>query len=88
MALFWNLLNTFILGLFVATAIRESRNNRREAKGKPPVGAETRRAQGRAHPEPAINGNGLAERTYDNLTPVGARSTAPTDHQIAAPGAG
>src|SRR6185436_17597887 len=37
LALLWNLLNTFILGLFVATAFRESRGNRREAKGLPRV---------------------------------------------------
>jgi cellulose synthase (UDP-forming) len=35
LALLWNLLNTFILGLFVVTALRESRGNRREAKGLP-----------------------------------------------------
>ena len=74
LALFWNLLNTFILGLFVATAIRESRNNRREARGKPPVGAKRAARKAAAHPEPATTaGKGLAERTYDNLTPVGAR---------------
>jgi cellulose synthase (UDP-forming) len=73
LALFWNLLNTFILGLFVATAVRESRNNRREANGKPPVGAKRAAKKAAAHPEPALAGNGLAERTYDNLTPVGAR---------------
>src|SRR4029079_18331773 len=35
LALFWNLLNTFILGLFVTTAFREARGTRREAQGKP-----------------------------------------------------
>jgi len=40
LALFWNLLNTFILGLFVVTAMRESRGNRREAKGLAPAGAK------------------------------------------------
>jgi cellulose synthase (UDP-forming) len=73
LALFWNLLNTVILGLFVATAVRESRNNRREAHGKPPVGAKRAAKKAATHPEPAIAGNGLAERTYDELTPVGAR---------------
>ena len=46
LALLWNLLNTFILGLFVVTALRESRGNRREAKGLPRESAKrnTRRA--------------------------------------------
>jgi len=66
LALFWNLLNTFILGLFVTTAFREARGNRREAKGLP----RTRR------PEKAVEvakpGSGLAERTYDDMRPVGS----------------
>jgi len=66
LALFWNLLNTFILGLFVATAIREARGNRREAQGKP----RTRRPAKVV--EAAKSGSGLAERTYDNMRPVGS----------------
>src|SRR6478736_2707537 len=65
LALLWNLLNTFILGLFVVTAFRESRGNRREAKGKP----RTRR--NKPVEAPVAAGSGLADRTYDNLTPVG-----------------
>jgi cellulose synthase (UDP-forming) len=66
LALFWNLLNTFILGLFVVTAFREARGNSREAKGKP----RTRRpAKVVEAPKP---GSGLAERTYDNMRPVGS----------------
>ena len=42
LALFWNMLNTFILGMFVLTAFRESRGNRREAKGLAPAGAKRR----------------------------------------------
>ena len=66
LALFWNLLNTFILGLFVVTAMRESRGNRREAKGL------TRTRRNKPVEAPAAAGSGLAERTYDNLTPVGS----------------
>jgi cellulose synthase (UDP-forming) len=66
LALFWNLLNTFILGLFVVTAFREARGNSREAKGK----TRTRRpAKAVESPKP---GSGLAERTYDNMRPVGS----------------
>jgi len=66
LALFWNLLNTFILGLFVVTAFREARGNRREAKGL----TRTRRpAKAVDAPKP---GSGLAERTYDNMRPVGS----------------
>src|SRR6476646_6074909 len=66
LALFWNLLNTFILGLFVVTAFREARGNRREAKGL----TRTRRpAKAVEAPKP---GSGLAERTYDNMRPVGS----------------
>jgi len=67
LALFWNLLNTFILGLFVVTAMRESRGNRREAKGK----TRTRRNKPVAE-TPVAAGSGLAERTYDSLSPVGS----------------
>jgi len=42
LALFWNVLNTVILGLFVLTAFREARSNRREAKGLAPAGAKRR----------------------------------------------
>lgn len=66
LALFWNMLNTFILGLFVVTAMRESRGNRREAKGL------TRTRRNKPVAQPTNAGNGLAERTYDNLTPVGS----------------
>ena len=66
LALFWNLLNTFILGLFVVTALRESRGNRREAKGKPRTRRQPKRVADAPRP-----GNGLSERTYDSLTPVG-----------------
>ncbi len=66
LALFWNLLNTFILGLFVVTAMRESRGNRREAKGM------TRTRRNKPVAEISTAGKGLAERTYDNLTPVGS----------------
>ncbi len=66
LALFWNMLNTFILGLFVVTAMRESRGNRREAKGL------TRTRRNKPVEAPAAAGSGLAERTYDNLTPVGS----------------
>jgi cellulose synthase (UDP-forming) len=66
LALFWNLLNTFILGLFVATAIREARGNRREAKGL------TRTRRPAKAVEVAKPGSGLAERTYDNMRPVGS----------------
>ena len=55
LALFWNLLNTFILGLFVVTAFRESRGNRREAKGltrtrRPAKAVEAREAAAAAWP--------------------------------------
>jgi cellulose synthase (UDP-forming) len=66
LALFWHLLNTFILGLFVVTAFRESRGNRREAKGL----TRTRRTKPVA--EAPAAGSGLAERTYDSLSPVGS----------------
>lgn len=66
LALFWNLLNTFILGLFVVTAFREARGNRREAKGL------TRTRRPAKAVAPAKPGSGLAERTYDNLRPVGS----------------
>jgi len=66
LALFWNLLNTFILGLFVTTAFREARGNRREAQGK----SRTRRPAKAV--EVAKPGNGLSERTYDNMRPVGS----------------
>jgi cellulose synthase (UDP-forming) len=66
LALFWNLLNTFILGLFVTTAFREARGNRREAKGLP----RTRRPAKAV--EAAKPGSGLAERTYDDMRPVGS----------------
>jgi cellulose synthase (UDP-forming) len=66
LALFWNLLNTVILGLFVVTAFREARGNRREAKGL----TRTRRpAKAVEAPKP---GSGLAERTYDDMRPVGS----------------
>jgi cellulose synthase (UDP-forming) len=71
LALFWNLLNTFILGLFVVTAMREARGNRREAKGLPQAGAK--RAAKKALKAGPKAGNGLAERTYDALQPVGTR---------------
>jgi cellulose synthase (UDP-forming) len=66
LALFWNLLNTFILGLFVVTAFREARGNRREAKGL----TRTRRPEKVV--EAAKPGSGLAERTYDDMRPVGS----------------
>jgi cellulose synthase (UDP-forming) len=66
LALFWNLLNTFILGLFVVTAFREARGNSREAKGK------TRTRRPAKAVEVAKPGSGLAERTYDNMRPVGS----------------
>jgi cellulose synthase (UDP-forming) len=66
LALFWNLLNTFILGLFVVTAFREARGNRREAQGK------TRTRRPAKAVEAAKPGSGLAERTYDNMRPVGS----------------
>ena len=71
LALFWNLLNTFILGLFVLTAMREARGNRREAKGLPQAGAK--RAAKKALKAGPKAGNGLAERTYDAMQPVGTR---------------
>ena len=71
LALFWNLLNTFILGLFVVTAMREARGNRREAKGLPQAGAK--RAAKKALKAAPKAGSGLAERTYDALQPVGTR---------------
>jgi len=71
LALFWNLLNTFILGLFVVTAMREARGNRREAKGLPQAGAK--RAAKKALKAGPKAGSGLAERTYDALQPVGTR---------------
>ena len=72
LALFWNLLNTFILGAFVITAFRESRHNRREEKGLPPKGsakvaAEAAAARALAQDK---NGSGLSERTYEGLPPV------------------
>jgi len=60
LALFWNLLNTVIRGLFVATAVRESRNNR-EARGKPPVGAKRAAKKAATHPaDPAAAREQLA----------------------------
>jgi cellulose synthase (UDP-forming) len=72
LALFWNLLNTFILGAFVITAFRESRHNRREEKGLPPKGSAkvaAEAAAARALAQDKI-GSGLSERTYEGLPPV------------------
>ena len=69
---FWNLLNTFILGAFVITAFRESRHNRREEKGLPPKGSAkvaAEAAAARALAQDKI-GSGLSERTYEGLPPV------------------
>ena len=50
----------------MVTAFREARGNRREAKGL----TRTRRpAKAVEAPKP---GSGLAERTYDNMRPVGS----------------
>lgn len=72
LALFWNLLNTFILGAFVVTAFRESRHNRREEKGLPPKGSAkvaAEAAAARALAQDQI-GSGMSERTYEGLPPV------------------
>ena len=62
----------------MVTAFREARGNRREAKGK----TRTRRpAKAVEAPKP---GSGLAERTYDNMRPVGSEPA--DDH--ARPGQG
>src|SRR6476660_5541316 len=69
LALLWNLLNTFILGLFVVTAFRESRHNRRAEKGLPPKGSAkvaAEAAAARAATQDQI-GSGLSERTYEGL---------------------
>jgi cellulose synthase (UDP-forming) len=76
LALFWNLLNTFILGAFVVTAFRESRHNRREEKGLPPKGSAKVAAEAAARiaAQPQI-GSGLSERTYEGLPPVRVEAT-------------
>jgi len=73
LALFWNLLNTIILGAFVVTAFRESRHNRRADKGLPPKGSA--KVQADAAARVAANahiGSGLSERTYEALPTVTA----------------
>jgi len=73
LALLWNLLNTFVLGAFVVTAFRESRHNRREAKGLPPKGSAKVAAEAAARTAAnAQIGSGMSERTYEGLPPVAA----------------
>jgi cellulose synthase (UDP-forming) len=90
LALLWNLLNTFILGLFVATAVRESRGNRREAKGLPRVSPK-RAARKAAKAQKALASdqnlntgrllaetaeNGLLSNPKTNVPVVAASNTA------------
>ena len=67
LALFWNMLNTFILGLFVLTAVREARGNRREAKGLAPAGAK-RRARKSAKAEKATATAAVTEAKHSSAT--------------------
>jgi cellulose synthase (UDP-forming) len=78
LALLWNLLNTFILGLFVVTAFRESRHNRRAEKGLPPKGSAkvaAEAAAARAATQDQI-GSGVSERTYEGLPSVKVGASA------------
>jgi cellulose synthase (UDP-forming) len=77
LALFWNLLNTFILGLFVVTAFREARGNRREAKGLAPAGAKRAARKAVKADKPATKSQHAVAGNTPESTKIPAAQAAP-----------
>lgn len=73
LALCWNLLNTFVLGAFVVTAVRESRANKRAEKGLPPKESRRSKRAGRAF-EVTAGGDAPARPAFTAAAPVPARA--------------
>ncbi|WP_141286970.1 glycosyltransferase family 2 protein, partial [Pseudonocardia saturnea] len=89
LALFWNLLNTAVLGAFVATAVRESRRIRAEAReldrlrrlGREPVGEHDRKVTTPVLPAPRI-------RSAVAGAPAAPLGSPPARREAARPAAG